>query len=411
MESFTVDVVALEGLFAGVMPHLNERQRRILAGNVAISLGHGGIAAVARTAVLSRSTVQSAVAQIGEGVEVSDRARAPGAGRKPILVDQPKLLTALDALVEPESRGDPMCPLRWTAKSTRNLTAELQREGFIVSHTVVYKLLDYMGYSLQGLAKTEEGASVPDRDAQFRYLNSLVIDNITANEPVISVDAKKKELIGNFHNDGVEQQPVGNPQHVNGHDFPDPKLGKAIPYGVYDIAANTGWVTVGEDGDTGAFAVNTIGAWWDTVGTVVYPNATRLLITADAGGSNSYRSRLWKRQLTALATRTGLAITVVHFPPGTSKWNKIEHRLFSHITMNWRGRPLTSHETVVNLIGNTKTRTGLTIQAQHDTRHYPTGIKISKTELKAYPITGHEFHPEWNYTITPPQPPKDQVNK
>ena len=287
MESFKVVVVALEGLLAGVMPHLNERQRRILVGNVAISLGRGGITAVAVAAGMSRSTVQTAVGQIEEGVEVSDRARAPGAGRKPILVDQPKLLTALDALVEPESRGDPMCPLRWTAKSTRNLAAELQRQGFTVSHTVVYKLLAYMGYSMQGLAKTEEGASVPDRDAQFRYLNGLVIDNIGADEPVISVDAKKKEQIGNFHNDGVERQPVGKPQTVNGHDFCDPELGKAIPYGVYDIAANSGWVTVGEDGDTAEFAVNTIGTWWDKVGSVAYPNATRLLITADAGGSNS----------------------------------------------------------------------------------------------------------------------------
>ena len=251
---------------------------------------------------------------------------------------------------------------------------------------------------------------MPDRDAQFRYLNSLVTDNIAADEPVISVDAKKKELIGNFHNDGVEQQPVGNPGHVNGHDFGDPELGKAIPYGVYDIAANSGWVSVGEDGDTAEFAVNTIASWWDKVGTVVYPNATRLLITADAGGSNSYRSRLWKRELTALAARTGLAITVVRFPPGTSKWNKIGHRLFSHITMNWRGRPLTTHETVVNLIGATKTRTGLKVHAEHDTRHYPTGIKISDTELKTFPIIGHEFHPEWNYTITP-QPPTQRPTK
>ena len=402
MGSFSVDVVALEGLFTGVMVHLDERQRRILAGNVAISLGRGGITAVAVAAGMSRSTVQTAVAQIDAGIEVSDRVRAPGAGRKPILVDQPKLLTALDALVEPESRGDPMCSLRWTAKSVRNLAEELQRQGFTVSPSAVAGLLHYMEYSLQGLAKTEEGASHPDRDGQFRYLAGLVDANMAQSEPVISVDAKKKEQIGNFHNNGVERQPAGKPQTVNGHDFPDPELGKAIPYGVYDLGANTGWVSVGEDGDTAEFAVNTIATWWDKVGTVVYPNATRLLITADAGGSNSYRSRLWKRQLTALAARTSLVITVVHFPPGTSKWNKIEHRLFSHITMNWRGRPLTTHETVVNLIGNTKTRTGLTVHAEHDTRHYPTGIKISDTELKTFPITGHDFHPEWNYTITPP---------
>lgn len=409
MRTFEVTDLELEDLFKGVMPHLDERQRRIVAGNVALSLGRGGIVAVSEAAGLSRSTVQTAIGEIDAGLEVSARVRAKGAGRKPILDVQPGLLQALDDLVEPESRGCPVCPLRWTAKSTRTLAAQLVAEGFTVSHVVVGQLLAYLGYSLQGLAKTKEGTSHPDRDAQFGHLAAQVNDHTDTGQPVISVDTKKKELVGDYANGGVEYQMAGVPQHVNGHDFPDPTIGKAIPYGVYDTARNEGWVTVGDDADTAEFAVATITKWWDTIGTVAYPNATRLLITADAGGSNSYRSRLWKRELAAMSDRTGLAITVCHFPPGTSKWNKIEHRLFSHITMNWRGRPLTSHDTVVNLIANTTTRTRLKVHANRDTDHYPKGIKISDKDHGALHdtnrITPHQFHGEWNYTIHPNRTP------
>ena len=405
MRTFEVTDEELEDFAKGVMPHLDERQRRIVAGNLAMSLGRGGITAVAEAAEMSRSTVQSAVSQIDTGIEVTDYVRVKGAGPKPITETQPGIVQALDDLVEPESRGCPMCPLRWTAKSTRTLANELVKQGFTISHVVVGQLLAYMGYSLQGLAKNKEGASHPDRDAQFCHLGAQVNEHIEQGQPVISVDTKKKELVGEYDNGGVEYQPQGHPQKVNDHDFPDPEIGKAVPYGIYDIVNNQGWVTVGDDADTAELAVNTIEQWWNTVGSVAYPDATRLCITADAGGSNSYRSKLWKRELARLSQATGIEITVCHFPPGTSKWNKIEHRLFNHISMNWRGRPLTSHETVVDLIAGTTTRKGLKVRAQLDTRQYERGIKVPAKELveltESGRLTPHDFHGEWNYTIKP----------
>mgnify|MGYP003444131084 FL=1 len=399
MREFVVDQESLGSILSTVMPHLDERQRRILAGAVARGVGRGGIVAVAEATGMSRSTLQSAVAEIDDGVVVSDRVRAPGGGR-PRLIDRDQtLLVDLDDLVEPEARGDPMCPLRWTCKSTENLAKALRDQGHQVSADTVGRLLKAMGYSLQAPAKEQEGAQHADRDAQFAHLNGQVGAHLRAGQPVISVDTKKKEVVGNLANGGREYQPKGSPVRVDVHDFPDPEIGKAIPYGVYDLAANEGFVVVGDDADTSAFAVSTIGRWWDSVGSSAYPNAKRLLITADAGGSNGYRVRLWKRELATLAERTGLAITVCHFPPGTSKWNRIEHRLFSHISMNWRGRPLTSHEVVVDLIAATTTRTGLTVRAERDTGYYPTGTKVTDAEIKALPLTRHTFHGEWNYTI------------
>ncbi len=314
---------------------------------------------------------------------------------------QPGLLEALDALVEPESRGDPMCPLRWTTKSTRKLSEELARQGFQASHTVLRHLLPEMGYSVQAPAKTVEGASHPDRDDQFRYIAGQVAEFQTAGQPVISVDTKKKELVGNYDNGGREWQPTGRLVHVKDHDFPDPDIPKAVPYGIYDLTQDSGWVTVGTSADTAEFALATISRWWDKVGSQAYPHARQLLITADAGGSNSCRSRLRKTELAAFAARTGIEVTVCHFPPGTSKWNKIEHRLFSHISMNWRGRPLESHEVVVNLIGSTTTRTGLQVHAELDEKTDEKGIKISDDEMAIIDRTEHLFHGEWNYTIRP----------
>ena len=316
---------------------------------------------------------------------------------------QPGLLLALDDLVEPESRGDPMCPLRWTTKSTRTLAAELEAQGYRVSHVTVAGLLGEMGYSLQAPAKENEGRQHADRDAQFRHLNAQVEAHLADGEPVVSVDTKKKEVVGNLHNGGREWQPAKTPVRVDVHDFPDPEVGKAVPYGVYDIGANEGFVTVGSDGDTAEFAVAAIRGWWAEVGSVAYPDAARLLITADCGGSNGYRTRLWKVELSKLAAETGLAVTVCHLPPGTSKWNRIEHRLFSAISMNWRGRPLTSHQVIVDLIANTTTRTGLKVRARLDRGYYPRGIKVTDKQLAAVPLTRHDFHGEWNYTIQPPQ--------
>ena len=401
MPDFVVDEIALEELFSGVMPHLDERQRRIVTGNIAISLGRGGITAVAAAAKMSRSTVQTAVGQIDKGIEVTSRVREPGAGPKLLIDSQPGLLQALDDLVDPDSRGDPMCPLRWTSKSTRNLAGELCEQGYEISYGSVYNLLVQMGYSMQAPAKELEGKQHPERNAQFDYLKEQIRSHMSKSQPVISVDCKKKELVGNHANGGTEWQHKGQPQKVADHDFPDPEVPKAVPYGVYDVGANEGWVSVGDDGDTGAFAVNTIRQWWSKMGSAAYPNATELLVTADAGGSNAARSRLWKRELADLARETGLAITVCHLPPGTSKWNKIEHRLFSHISMNWRGRPLTDHQTIVDLIANTTTKKGLKVNAALDEGSYPRGIKITDAELKALPIDYHEFHGEWNYSVRP----------
>ena len=399
-----IDESVLAAKFAAVLPHLDERQRRLVLAAEARSLGHGGISLVSRASGISRVTITAGVGELEAGTDPTPgRTRRPGGGRKPLAEADPGLAEALDALVEPETRGDPMSRLRWTTRSTRNLAEQLTEAGHEVSHRSVGRLLGEAGYSLQANAKTVEGRQHPDRDAQFRYINGRVAAFLAASDPVTSVDAKKKELIGQYANDGRTWRPAGDPHRVDVHDFPGPD-GKAVPYGVYDLAANTGWVSVGCDGDTAAFAVATIGRWWEQVGRAAYPQARRLLITADAGGSNGYRLRLWKRELAAFAQATGLTITVCHMPPGTSKWNRIEHRLFSHITMNWAGQPLTSHEVAVNLIAGTKTRTGLTVRAERDTGSYPRGTKISDremNELLAAHVTRHDFHGEWNYDIHP----------
>ncbi|AJE43620.1 ISAzo13 family transposase [Streptomyces nodosus] len=387
--------------FAALFPHLDERQRRLMMGAEARVLGHGGVRAVARAAVVSETTVRKGVLELEAGEEPLGRVRRPGGGRKRVADLDPGLRPALLALVEPDERGDPMSPLRWTVKSTRTLAEELARAGHKVSADTVADLLQEEGFSLQANAKTLEGGRHADRDAQFRYLNEQARVHRDAGQPVISVDAKKKELVGEFKNSGRQWRPAGDPAPVNVHDFADPKLGKAIPYGVYDVTANTGWGNVGTDHDTAAFAVESIRRWWSGQGQAAYPQATRLLITADAGGSNGYRTRAWKLELARLAAEMGLTITVCHLPPGTSKWNKIEHRLFSHITMNWRGRPLTSHEVIVQSIAATTTRTGLRVMAELDTNTYPTGVAVDDAEMAALPLTRHLFHGDWNYALHP----------
>jgi transposase len=392
---------ALAGFFGAMLPHLDERQRRLMVGSAAVMLGHGGRTKVAKLSGVSRPTVSKGADEIEAGAEVTDRLRSVGAGAKPAVETQPGLLEALDALVDPETRGSPMSLLRWTSKSTYELARELVAQGYQVSAELVRRLLHQMGYSLQAPAKEKEGTTHPDRNAQFEYLNSLTARRVEAGEPVISVDTKKKELVGDFHNGGREWQPKGEPERVRVHDFIDRDLGRAIPYGIYDIGNDEGWVSVGNTADTAEFAVNSIRTWWNQMGRERFPDATRLLITADAGGSNGYRIRAWKHRLAALATDTGLEITVCHYPPGTSKWNKIEHRMFSFITMNWRGRPLTSLRTIVELIAATTTQTGLTIRADHDPTEYLKGVKISDAELAAVPLTRHDWHGDWNYTINP----------
>jgi hypothetical protein len=395
---------ALTAKFGSLLPHLDERQRRLALGAEARVLGHGGIGLVARAAGVSRATVSRGVAELEAGEEPLGRARREGGGRRRLVETDPGLRDALLALVEPEQRGDPESPLRWTTRSTRNLAEELARRGHQVSDRTVARLLRAENFSLQANAKQIEGRQHPDRDAQFRYLNEQAEGHLGAECPVISVDAKKKELVGQFANKGREWRPAGEPVEVNVHDFMDKELGKAIPYGVYDVGANTGWVTVGRDHDTAEFAVATIRRWWNSVGKPAYPRATRLLVCADGGGSNGYRTRLWKVELARFATETGLQITVTHLPPGTSKWNRIEHRLFSHISLNWRGRPLTSHEVIVNLIASTTTRTGLSVHAELDEGEYAAGIKISDREMRVLErqaIRRHAFHGEWNYTLAP----------
>jgi len=402
------DVVeSLRAKFAAVLPHLDERQQRLVMAGEARSLGHGGIAAVAEATGASRSRISQGVAELEAGEAPLGRVRREGGGRKSLTATDPVLLAALLALVEPTRRGDPCSPLCWTTLSTRKLAAELTGAGHPVGADTVARLLREQGFSLQANAKTVEGAQHPDRDAQFCYLNDQADAHLSAGDPVISVDTKKKELVGPYRNGGTEWRPAGAPEQVKVHDFIDPALGKANPYGVYDLAADTGWVSVGTDHDTAAFAVETIRRWWRFTGVTCYPHASRLLITADGGGSNGYRTRLWKTELAALAADTGLRITVCHLPPGTSKWNKIEHRLFSHISMNWRGRPLTSHDVIVQSIAATTTRTGLSVHAELDTDTYPTGVKIPDAQMKALHDTGtlyrHDWHPEWNYTLNPPR--------
>jgi transposase len=391
----------LAAKFQVIFPHLDERQRRLLMGAEARALGHGGIRSVARAAGVREATVSLGVDELDSGSEPLGRARRPGGGRRQAADLDPGLRPALLALVEPEERGDPMSPLRWTTKSTRNLAAELTRQGHRVGADTVGDLLRGEGFSLQGNAKALEGQRHPDRDAQFRYINEQVKEHQDDADPVISVDTKKKELVGQFANAGKEWRPGGQPVLVNSHDFPQDSAGRAVPYGIYDIAGNSGWVSVGTDHDTAAFAVESVRRWWNAAGRDEYPQARRLLVTADAGGSNGYRTRAWKAQLAALAVETGLEITVCHFPPGTSKWNKIEHRLFSHITMNWRGRPLTSHEVIVQTIAATTTRTGLRVRAELDDSPYETGVKISDRQMDALPLTRHDWHGDWNYTLRP----------
>ncbi|REE58469.1 DDE family transposase [Streptomyces sp. 3212.3] len=391
--------------FAVLLAHLDERQRRLLMAAEARGLGHGGVRAVAQAAAVSETTVRKGVFELEAGEGPLGRVRRPGGGRKRVADLNPGLRPALLELVEPDVRGDPTSPLRWTVKSTRALAQELTRAGHRVSADTVADLLREEGFSLQANAKTIEGSQHPDRDAQFRYLNEQARDHRDAGQPVISVDTKKKELIGEFKNNGRQWRPTGEPVPVNVHDFADPQLGKAVPYGIYDLAANTGWVNVGTDHDTAAFAVESIRRWWHGQGQAAYRQATRLLITADAGGSNGYRTRAWKLELAQLADETGLTITVCHLPPGTSKWNKIEHRLFSHITMNWRGRPPTSHEVIVQSIAATTTRTGLSVSAALDTNTYPTGVRIGDAEMAGLPLTRHVFHGDWNYALHPqPRP-------
>ncbi|WP_326661722.1 ISAzo13 family transposase [Streptomyces canus] len=394
----------LAAKFKAILPHLDERQRRLLIGAEAQSLGHGGIRAVARAAGVREATVSVGVRELEAGEVPLGRIRRPGAGRKRVVDRNPAVREALLTLVEPDVRGDPMSPLRWTTKSTRRLAEQLTRQGHRISADTVGDLLREEGFSLLSNAKTLEGKQHPDRDAQFHYLNEQARDHQDGGAAVISVDTKKKELVGPFKNKGREWEPRGKPVRVDTHDFPDPVLGRAVPYGIYDVTANTGWVNVGTDHDTAAFAVESIRRWWNGAGRAAYPTAGRLLITADAGGSNGYRTRTWKTELARFAAESGLAVTVCHLPPGTSKWNRIEHRLFSHITMNWRGRPLTSHEVIVESIAATTTKTGLTVHAELDTNPYPTGIQISDDEIAALPITRHRFHGDWNYTLHPQHP-------
>ena len=393
---------ALARFFDVVLPHMNEVQRRVVAGAASEMLGRGGKTAVATASGMSRNTVIKAEAEVTAGIAPAVRLRAPGGGDKLLIDKQPGLLEALDELVWPETRGNPMSLLRWTSKSSTNLAEELVRQGFEVSSRTVLRLLHRLGYSLQANAKVTEGRQHPDRDAQFRYLNDMAAGFIDDDQPVISVDTKKKELIGDYANGGTEWEPEGEPTRVSVHDFADRALGehaKAIPDGIYDVANDEGWVSVGDTADTAEFAVESIRRWWQTMGRARFGDADRLLITADAGGSNGYRLRAWKVHLAALAAETGLRITVCHYPPGTSKWNRIEHRMFSFITMNWRGRPLTTLRTIIELISATSTSTGLTIQAAYDPNWYPKGVKITDAELAAVPVEPHDFHGEWNYTI------------
>ena len=385
-------------------PILDEQARRLWTAAEAQALGYRGVSVVARATGLSRTTIHQGMKEL-EGLrekkllEKGKRIRMPGGGRKPISEHDPALLLDIERLVQPTTRGDPESPLCWTCKSTRQLAATLQAQGHTVGRQKVADLLAELGYSLQANRTTKEGVNNPDRAAQFNSINKQVATFLRRNHPVISVDTKKKETVGNFKNAGQEWQQKGEPELVNGHDFPDPQLGKANPYGVYDEGANVGWVSVGTDHDTAEFAVESIRRWWYKMGQARYPDATKILITADCCGSNGYRVRLWKVALQRLSNETGLRISVCHFPPGTSKWNKIEHRMFSYISMNWRGRPLVSHEAIVNLIGGTTTRTGLTINAELDVNHYEKGIHVSDEELAMVNLIKAKFHGEWNYSI------------
>jgi|SRR5215203_710989 len=398
------DEEAIRRRFELLDPHLDERTRRLAAAAEAEAIGFGGVARVARATGLSRLTVRRGIKELKAAPESrleGRRIRRPGGGRKKTVDTDPTLKADLEKLVQPTERGEPDSPLRWTCKSVRRLAGELKRIGHQTSHRMVAEMLHEMGYSLQANSKTLEGVGHPDRDAQFEHINRQAQEYFGTVDPVISVDTKKKELVGDFKNGGRELCPEGKPEKVRVHDFVIPELGRAIPYGVYDLATNSGWVSVGVDHDTSTFAVEAVRRWWKSMGSERYPQAQRLLITADGGGSNASRTRLWKVELQKLADELGIPITVSHFPPGTSKWNKIEHRLFSFISQNWRGKPLISHEVIVNLIAATTTATGLKVQAELDTTAYPVGQKVSQQEIAAVNLRRDSFHGEWNYTISP----------
>ena len=389
------------GKFVVMSPLLDERTRRLWAAAESAAIGYGGDALVSAATGLARETIRNGRRELADGVDAAGRIRRPGAGRPDVEQTQPGVTEALDRLVEPLTRGDPMSPLRWTCKSRAKLSAALTTAGWRVSSTTVGHLLHALGYRLQALRKTQEGTSHPDRNAQFEHINAAAAVFLRQQQPVISVDTKKKELVGDVKNAGREWQPTGTPEPVRVHDFPSDAVGKAIPYGVYDMARNEAWVSVGRDHDTAAFAVASIRQWWTMMGRAAYPHATALLITADAGGSNGYRSRTWKQELQGLADDLRLPIHVSHFPPGTSKWNKIEHRLFCHITENWRGRPLRTFQTVVDLIGHTRTAAGLRVKAKLDKRRYPTGRIVTRAEMLDLALHPHAFHGDWNYELRP----------
>jgi len=400
-----IDEEKIAQRFAALGPELNERQHRIWAAAEALSHGLGGIAAVARVAGISRDTIERGIKELRDGVRLAPgQVRRPGAGRPKLTDVDLTLLEDLQALVDPDTRGDPMSPLRWTTKSLMKIVGALAKTGHEVSDSTAGKLLKGLGYRLHANVKTREGSEHPDRDAQFREINETARAALQAGQPVISVDTKKRELVGDFKAVGREYEPTGKPVEVRTHDFKDKELGHAIPYGVYDIAADEGMVSVGVTKDTSQFAVASIQAWWQHLGAQRYPAATSLTITADGGGSNSSRTRLWKTELQRLADEIGLSIRVCHFPPGTSKWNKIEHRMFSFVSINWRGKPLESLEVIIDLIASTTTTSGLKVYARLDPGEYEKGIKVSDSELAAVNITRHDFHPDWNYTIHPRLP-------
>jgi hypothetical protein len=397
-----VDEAAIGVKFRLLAGELNERQRRLWAASEARAAGRGGIAGTARATGMAIDTIRKGIAELEAGESIAaGRVRRPGAGRKALIEIDPQVLSDLERLVDEDRRGDPESVLLWTSKSVRHLAGQLRERGHRVEYVTVAKLLRLLGYSLQANAKTREGRQHPDRDLQFRRINVVCRFALAAGQPIISIDCKKKELVGDFKNGGREWRPKGEPELVRVHDFKDRQLGKATPYGVYDIANNEGYVSVGIDHDTAQFAVNAIRGWWQHLGQAHYPNASRLQITADCGGSNGNRVRLWKVELQALAEETGLEIRVCHLPPGTSKWNRIEHRLFSYITMNWRGQPLVSLEAMINLIGATTTSTGLEVYARLDDREYPAKIRVTDAELAAVNLHPDLFHPEWNYRIKP----------
>ena len=400
-----IDTASIKARFEALAPFLNERDRRLVAASEAEALGRGGVTAVSAVTGLARSTIGRGLAELRNGENPTpDRVRRAGGGRKPKTETEPGLLEALAKLVQSAIRGDPEAALLWVSKSQRHLARALAERGFTASQKLVGRLLRRLGFSLQANQKTREGTSHPDRNAQFEYINAQVDAFQAAGQPTISVDTKKKELVGDFKNGGRELRPKGEPEPVRVHDFAIPELGKVAPYGVYDIAANAGWINLGINHDTAAFAVESIRRWWKELGQARYHQAKRLLITADCGGSNGARVRLWKTELQALADQTGLSITVAHLPPGTSKWNRIEHRLFAFITQNWRGKPLLTHQVIVQLIASTTTQTGLTVQCRLDQNAYDKGIKVSDAEMAKLNITPANFHGEWNYTIAPRKP-------